>query len=54
MFIEQPIDTWQAYIENLDMPNYYVTFSALVANILSLIASVGSDPPNLRVGVSKG
>mmetsp|Transcript_26570 Transcript_26570/g.71212 ORF Transcript_26570/g.71212 Transcript_26570/m.71212 type:complete len:284 (+) Transcript_26570:71-922(+) len=39
MFIEQPIDTWQAYIENLDMPNYYVTFSALVANILSLIAS---------------
>jgi len=39
MFITEPIDTWQAYIENLDMPNYYVTFAALVGNVLSLICS---------------
>jgi len=32
MFLLQPVDTWQDYISNLDMPNYFLTFSALICN----------------------
>jgi len=39
MFIQQPVATWQSYIEELDMPNYYLTFSALLVNIFNVLLS---------------
>lgn len=37
MFIEQPVSAWQKYIADLDMPNYYLTFAALVSNVLNVL-----------------
>jgi len=37
MFIVQDVSQWQHYIENLDMPNYYLTFAALVCNVLNVL-----------------
>jgi hypothetical protein len=37
MFITTNVDTWQAYFSNLDMPDYYLTFAALVVNVFNLI-----------------
>lgn len=37
MFLEQPVDDWQAGIDALDMPDYYLTFAALVGNVLNVL-----------------